>query len=542
MPPTGFRPPTETRIRFDVPPVTVRAEAGASDGGARRQIEGVLLPYGVEGRAADGLLYVFEAGSITPLREVTPLLMGHDRQRPIGVLASLADSDSELRGTFSVDATPDGDVALVQAESGSRSGLSVGAQPVLYQLDETGEELVIRVQAAELVDASLVSVSAYEAAGVTSVAASAPPTGGTTMPPLPGATVNGAAAPGASAPQETATGSPPAGSVQAGAPAAGTELAAGHPSIVLGERPAAQLNAGEMVRLIIRAQHGEPEARRLIEAALVESISTDVSGLLPPTYEREVIGGKQILRPLFTTFRSRPLPGVGLNVNKPKWNTRPDGAWAADVNADATSTKVVIDAQTATVQRWDWAGAIPWVVVQRSDPSVVDEVYAEAVQDFYLDVEAKVYGELGAAAPGVATTLGGAIAEFFTASGNQRAPEIIIMAPDVWGAFADVGALQVSIGQGGVSGGELSTSFAGIRAITSGTLQPGETILATRRAVDARITEPVRLTANAIGALNVELAVVGEGLFDTDYPAELLSFAAIVPTVPVTAASRSSSK
>ena len=43
-------------------------------------------------------------------------------------------------------------------------------------------------------------------------------------------------------------------------------------------------------------------------------------------------------------------------------------------------------------------------------------------------------------------------------------------------------------------------------------------ILATRRAVDARVTDPVRLTANAIGALNVELAVVGEGLFDTDYP------------------------
>ena len=35
--------------------------------------------------------------------------------------------------------------------------------------------------------------------------------------------------------------------------------------------------------------------------------------------------------------------------------------------------------------------------------------------------------------------------------------------------------------------------------------------LVTRRAIDARVTEPVRLTANAIGALNVELAVVGEG-------------------------------
>ena len=98
------------------------------------------------------------------------------------------------------------------------------------------------------------------------------------------------------------------------------------------------------------------------------------------------------------------------------------------------------------------------------------------------------------------------------------------MAPDVWGDFADIGALSVALAQAGVDGQTLATSFAGIPAFTSGTLPAGEMVLATRRAVDARITEPVRLTANAIGALNVELAVVGEGLFDTDYPAELLKF------------------
>jgi hypothetical protein len=36
------------------------------------------------------------------------------------------------------------------------------------------------------------------------------------------------------------------------------------------------------------------------------------------------------------------------------------------------------------------------------------------------------------------------------------------------------------------------------------------------------------LTANAIGALNVELAVVGEGLFDTDYPTEIMELTAPV--------------
>lgn len=322
-------------------------------------------------------------------------------------------------------------------------------------------------------------------------------------------------------------------------------MRAAHSPVVLAEAHRAPMLAGELVRLIVRAQHGEPDARRmLVEAALVESISTDVSGLLPPTYEKTVIGGKDNARPLYDTFKSKPLPGVGLLVSKPKWLIRPDGQWAANVDADAHSTKISIGAQTADVIRWDWAGAFPWVVVQRSSPDLIDEAYAEAVQDWYIDVEAKVYGELGAAAPGVATTLGAAIAEFFTATGNQRAPDVILMAPDVWGAFADVGQLQVSLAQGAVStAGSLSTSFAGIRAETSGTMAPGEVILATRRAVDARVTEPVRLTANAIGALNVELAVVGEGLFDTDYPAELLRFAGITPTLPAGGAvARSSAK
>jgi len=309
-----------------------------------------------------------------------------------------------------------------------------------------------------------------------------------------------------------------------------TEASAPTP-VILAERgpDPTRLGAGELVSLFIRAQHGEHDARRYVEAALTESAAANLTGLLPPQYEREVIGAKEISRPLYTAFRSRPLPGVGLLVSKPKWTTPPNGAWAATIDADATSTGVVIGSQTADVRRWDWAGAIPWVVVQRSDPSIVDEIYSEAIQDFYLDVESIIYAELSAAAPGVATKLGAAIAEFYVACG--KSPDVIVMAPDVWGDFADVGALSTPLGQGGVSGSELTTTFAGISAVTSGTLAAGETVLATRRAVDARTTEPVRLTANAIGALNVELAVVGEGLFDTDYPAELMKFAAIVPAL-----------
>ena len=494
-----------------------------------RTIEGVLVPYEEVGTIA-GRDYRFHAGSLR-LGSRVPLLFDHDRSRPIGVLAELVDQPTGALARFRVDTTPAGDEALVQAASGSRGALSVGAEVVRSKIAADG---VVDVETGLVLEASLLALGAFESAAVTRVAAEQDePEPGPGPDPEPAAEPAEPAEPPEVNPdqEELELPDPPAepAEPEEGQP---MEAATSAPVIRAERSPSPRdLSAGELVRYLIEAQHGNRDAARFLEAALTESISTDVTGLLPPTYERTVIGGKSILRPLYETFRSRPIPGVGLLVSKPKWTTRPDGAWAATVDADATSTKVVIGSQTADVIRWDWAGAIPWVVVQRSDPSIVDEVYGEAVEDFYADVEAKIAGELTAAAASTATKLGAMIAEFFVASGNQRAPEIILMSPDVWGDFADVGALSVAIGQGGVSGSELSTSFAGIPARSSGTLPAGTVVLATRRAVDARVTEPVRLTANAIGALNVELAVVGEGLFDTDYPSELLKSATIVPAV-----------
>jgi HK97 family phage prohead protease len=504
---------------------------------AARTIEGVVVPYGEVGRIG-GESYRFRPGSLELARNRTPLLVDHDRRAPVGVLAELVDGDQGPLGRFRVDETPAGDTALVQAASGSRGALSVGAE-VLETEDAAGG--VVDVTRARLIEVSLVAFGAFTGAEVTRVAAEADEprpddAPGEEAPPPP-------AEPGElqeplpepETPAAPATPEPPEEGTMTEATAAPVIIAAG------ADRPARELLAGELVGLIVRAQHGEPEARRYLEAALQESISTDVSGLLPPQYERTVIGGKQTPRPLYEVFRSRPLPGVGLAVNKPKWTTRPDGQWAATVDDDAHSTKVVIGSQAANVERWDWAGAIPWVVVQRSDPSVVDEIYAEAVQDFYLDVETKIATELEAAATDASDSLGAGIAAFYGAT--DKAPDVMIVAPDVWGVLADTGALQNPTAAGGVStSGGLSSSFGGIPIVASGSLAPGTRILATRRAVDARVTDPVRLTANAIGALNVELAVVGEGLFDTDYPDELMALTPVAPGALAAQASAKTSK
>jgi hypothetical protein len=478
-----------------------------------RTIEGLIVPYG-EVAVIRGEKWRFRPGSIEQARARTPLLEDHNRSAPLGVLAELVDGALGPLGRFRVDATSAGDTALIQAASGSRGSLSVGVDPVEVEV-VAGVNDVIR---GRLVDVSLVSLGAFEGATVTRVAAEADEPEPEPVEPNPDQTELG---------DEPETEPAPPAETEGGTM---QEASAAAPVIIAtADRPARELSAGELVNYLVRAQHGEHEARRFLEAALTETISTDVSGLLPPQYERNVIGGKPTPRPLYSIFRSRPLPGVGLAVNKPKWTTRPDGVWSTTVDDDAHSTKVVIGSQSAIVQRWDWAGAISWVVVQRSDPSIIDEIYSEAVEDFYLDVETSIATLLAAAATNAATSFGGAVGAFFAA--NHRSPEVAIVAPDVWGKLADRGALAQPVAgtSVGIEGLGLSATWGGLPIVASASIAATFGYLVTRRALDARVTEPVRLTANAIGALNVELAVVGEGLFDTDYPAEIMEFA---PTIP----------
>src|SRR5215472_12132551 len=96
---------------------------------AARTIEGVIVPYGEVGSIA-GTRYRFAPGSLRLARARPPLLVDHDRGRPVGVLAEIVDGDRSALARFTIDGTQDGDTALVQAASGSRGSLSVGAELV----------------------------------------------------------------------------------------------------------------------------------------------------------------------------------------------------------------------------------------------------------------------------------------------------------------------------------------------------------------------------------------------------------------------------
>ena len=136
-----------------------------------------MVPYGEHGVAdVDGepVELTFLPGSLTLARPNVPLVNGHDTDAPIGVLVELADEAGAARARFKIDATAAGDDALVQAASGSRAGLSVGALATQWRERAAG---VLEVTAAALFHVGLVAIPAMPSAQVSRVtAAQASPT------------------------------------------------------------------------------------------------------------------------------------------------------------------------------------------------------------------------------------------------------------------------------------------------------------------------------------------------------------------------------
>src|SRR5262245_27300686 len=123
----------------------------------RRTIEGLAVPYG-EVAEIEGRRYRFLPGSVELARTRTPLLVDHDRRGPVGVLAALERTEAGELARFRVDETAEGDTALVQAASGSRGALSVGAV-----VDRSTErDGIVEVAAARAVEFSLVALGAFQ--------------------------------------------------------------------------------------------------------------------------------------------------------------------------------------------------------------------------------------------------------------------------------------------------------------------------------------------------------------------------------------------
>ena len=457
-------------LRFEVD-VTAADESS-------REIAGIAVPYGETAQLGDHR-YQFTEGSLRPARAKTPLLLGHDTNRPVGVLMGIEDTAHGAVARFKIDRGPEGDLALEQAQSGSRSGLSIGASIVTAQDAEDGVRVVTQ---ASLLEVSLCAIPAFAGAAVTQVTAEA------SDPVTP------------EEPEEAQVEE----KHQEEAP---EPVAAEQPSqiTVVAERPRKPLTTTEYIMATAAAQRGDIRAQELVRAALDVVETGDVPGVLPDQLTQQVIGLIPTLRTIAESVRRAPLPASGLKVIKPLAGTLPNGAALATYNDAAPTNTPTVTTHEVDVVEWAYGVAVSASVIERSAPDFAEYLFGQIVADYYRDVEAALFTAIDDASTlATGAGIGAALGELYAAC-NQPA-DTILAAPDVFGGWIDeTGYMKWS--DGSVSGA-MSGSIAGVRVVSSPYVTAGKAYALASNNVELRESNPMRLTATNIGALQMELGVV----------------------------------
>jgi len=94
------------------------------------------------------------------------LFRQHDYDAAVGKAVELRDSNEGLLGRFRVAQTAVGDATLHEVNEGVLPGLSVGFRPIQTRAAENG---VVEILEAALLEVSLVTIAAYDSAGVLAV-------------------------------------------------------------------------------------------------------------------------------------------------------------------------------------------------------------------------------------------------------------------------------------------------------------------------------------------------------------------------------------
>ena len=464
-----------------------------------RVIEGVAVPYG-EVANLGGADYRFTKGSLRAARERTPLLLSHDMSQPIGVLSSITETDSGAIARFKIDTTPAGDMALVQAQSGSRGGLSIGAAIVASEPDDDGINVVSE---ASLLEVSLCSVAAFAEAKVLSVAASADPEPNPT-------------------PDDPAENTPEEETVENTTP---EPVAAELPAeiIVKAERQASpDITAAQFVHHMVRAQKGDTQSGQIVQAALSNLTTITEPGLVPEPYVNKLLGEMPDNRPLNEIASKSALPAVGMKLQKPIITTAAKGGWVAE-NAATPSNAFAVGLHEVQIEQWAGGWSLSVALLERGE-GAAETVFRSAILDYHQAVEGAIFNDILLASIATATTAGAGkvledigigAAKVFTESGHR--PNAVLMAPDTWAKVLPVLGPLAFTG-GSTSASTLGGTLSGLRIVVTPEITNAAIYVMDASVLEVRESNPIQLRANVVGTMNVELGVTAFMAVDVEQP------------------------
>ena len=424
----------------------------------RREISGKIVPMGTGeiGQTNMGGV-VFEAGSIN-IEDVSKikLLSQHDMKKPVGRMIAAETRADGIYATFKLSRSSGGNDALVMAQEGLVSGLSVGAEIVASKPSRNGH---IVVTAAKLKEVSLVTEPAFKSAQVLEIAAEevipeAEPNTPTESEAVVENTPDTVAAPEVEA----------------------TAVEAARPTVVANlqvKERTAPITSAQYLEASIKAAMGDDSARRTVLAA--DDTTSTNTGLTLPQHLNEFVTTTFTGRPAFEAVTRNALPASGMSFTIPKLGTAPTVA-DADEAASISTTGMTSSYDTVTVNKFAGRNVVSWELIDRSSPAFMDLLMTELRKAYEASTDSALIAAFtasGVQATGVAATAAGLqsyisveAAKAYKATGGNYANKLVA-STDQWAAitgYADTTGRALYSAQGATynaSGAVVPTSVMG---------------------------------------------------------------------------------
>ena len=432
-----------------------------------RLISGKIVPAGTGevGNTSAGKV-VFEKGAIALPEDpkTVRLLNQHDARQPLGKATQFTEQEDGIYASFKVSKSNRGTEALILAEEGLQSGLSVGVEVIKSK--QKGN--VMFVSAAKLLEVSLVTEPAFKSAQVIDVAAEETPE-----------VVEEEITPTES---ETAVENTPETVAAPAVEAAAVEAA--RPTVVTAtthvRERIAPITGAQYLEANIKAALGDDEARRTVRAA-DDSTSTNTGLTLAPhlnTFITDTFTG----RPAFEAVTRSALTESGMSFTVPRMytnNATPNTApTVADTNEGAapSETGMTSSYDTVTVEKFSGLQRVSFELVDRSSPAFMELMMTELRKAYESATDKALIAAFtanGTQATGVAATAAGLQsfisvegAAAYKGTGGDFANKLVA-STDQWAAiagYADSTGRALYSAQGptyNASGNAVATSVRG---------------------------------------------------------------------------------
>ena len=321
---------------------------------ASRTISGKIVPLNVEAGSTNMGKVIFASGSIEiPDPKSIKLLNQHDAKKPLGRGISFSESENSIDAVFSVSRSARGTEALILAEEGLQSGLSIGAEVLKSKIKDG----VTYVSAARLVEVSLVTEPAFKSAQVTDIAAEESAVEETNQPTE----------------SETATVEETTSAVEATPTVEAAAVEAARPAVtaMAYSKPRIELTAAKYAENTIRAALGDENARQYLRAA---DDTSDNAGLVPTRQLQEIINPLgTTIRPSIEAISRGVLPDAGMTFEIPKITAMPTVAQTAE-NAAFSDTDQNSSFLSVDVKKYAGQQTFSVELLDRTSPAFFDEL------------------------------------------------------------------------------------------------------------------------------------------------------------------------